>query len=97
MTYQDNETRRVYFNIKRVSRMVNETQTTLRHWEDEGIIGEIPRNNRNSRTYMEKHIDKVEKAQYLLRRMGFEIKGVQQAIEHDYLDSIIKFHQKQVK
>ena len=97
MTYQDNETKRVYFDIKRVSKMVNESQPTLRHWEDEGIIGEIPRNNQNARTYMGKHIDKVEKAQYLLRRMGFEIKGVQQAIEKNYLDSIIKFHQKQVK
>lgn len=97
MTYQDNEIKRVEWDINGVSRMMEETKPTLRHWEDKGIIGAIPRKSSGDRKYKLREIEKVEKAQYLIRRMGFQIEGVQQAIEKNYLDSIIKFHKKQVK
>ena len=96
MTYADNEIKRVYWPIKGVARMTNESESTLRFWEDEGIIGDIPRKTNGDRTYKLKEIEYIEKAQYLIRRMGFGIPGVQQAIKVGYVEDIIKFHKKRV-
>jgi len=69
------ESKKIYWSISEVSKILNVEQNVLRYWETEFSILSPSKNRGNSRTYTKKDIEIAQKIKYLLYEEGFTIKG----------------------
>ena len=63
------------YSIREVSAKFNLPASTLRYYEEVGILTDIPRNSSGKRIYLEKHINK-----------GYNVTILPKVIESTYLD-----------
>ena len=57
------------YSIREVSAKFNLPASTLRYYEEVGILTDIPRNSSGKRIYLEKHINRVMYSHHFLYRL----------------------------
>ena len=74
----------MYYSIKEVSELLDETEPTLRYWEGEFQDVISPRRNeRGVRFYSEKDIDDVRMIKFLIRNNGLTLEGVRKRLKNN--------------
>ncbi|EKQ53636.1 MULTISPECIES: MerR family transcriptional regulator [unclassified Clostridium] len=63
------------YTIKEVSKMINMTEHTIRHYTDNGLVPTIKRDKNNNRLFDQESIDWLNSARYL-RACGMSVKEV---------------------
>ena len=61
--------------ISSVAEMLNICQTTIRIWDEEGIV-KPERSAKNRRLYTEQNIEEARAVSFMLNEMGLNINGV---------------------
>ena len=75
---------KMYYSIKEVSELLDETEPTLRYWEGEFQDVISPRRNeRGVRFYSEKDIDDVRMIKFLIRNNGLTLEGVRKRLKNN--------------
>jgi len=72
----------MFYSIKEVASLLEETEPTLRYWEKEfpDIISP-KRNNSGVRFYSEKDIEDIRLVKYLIRDCGLTLEGVRKRMK----------------
>ena len=69
------ESKKIYWSISEVSKILDVEQNTLRYWETEFSILSPSKSRGNSRAYTKKDIEIAQKIKFLLYEEGFTTKG----------------------
>ena len=73
---------KIYYTISEVSEIVQEPDTTLRHWEKEFNELLPARSTRGHRRYTKADIKIIQQIQFLLRTNGLSIEAARKRILH---------------
>ena len=78
------EVAKMYYSIKEVAALLQETEPTLRYWEGEFRNHISPmRNERGVRYYSEKDIEDIQMLKYLIRDCGLTFDGVRKKLKNN--------------
>ncbi|MDR0395604.1 MAG: MerR family transcriptional regulator [Tannerella sp.] len=79
---EDSPASKVYHSIKHVASILEESESTLRHWEKEFPDKISPRRKgRNVRVYSEKDIENLRSIKYLLRDCNLSHEGARKQLK----------------
>jgi DNA-binding transcriptional MerR regulator len=82
---------KMFYSIREVAALLEETESTLRYWESEFREVIAPRRNeRRVRLYTEKDIDNARLIKHLIRDCGLTFEGVRKRLNHNNIESTIK-------
>ncbi|GEM49421.1 MerR family transcriptional regulator [Deinococcus cellulosilyticus] len=70
------------YSIQELSQMTGLPASTLRYYEDLGLLGEVPKNASGHREYQEKHLHRM-RFLLLLKNTGMPLTGMQAFAELD--------------
>ena len=82
------------YSIREVSAKFNLPASTLRYYEEVGILTDIPRNSSGKRIYLEKHINRL-KTICCFKNTGMSIAQLQEFFQYEqqelsHIDDILK-------
>ena len=75
---------KMFFSIKEVASLLDESEPTLRYWEKEFQYVITPKRNKyGARFYTESDIDDVRLIKYLIRDCGLTLDGVRKRLKNN--------------
>ena len=85
------------YSIREVSAKFNLPASTLRYYEEVGILTDIPRNSSGKRIYLEKHINRL-KTICCFKNTGMSIAQLQEFFQYEqqelsHIDDILKLNE----
>lgn len=86
---EDKKSRKLYYSIGEVSRMVGIETPTLRYWEREFSFYLSPRKTKKgTRFYKEEDIEKIRMIIYLRNEKGLGIEGIRKKLRDNPNDTV---------
>lgn len=74
---------KLYYSISEVADIIEETQPTIRFWEDKFSVLKPKKNRKGNRMFVKADIETLKLIKYLLRDRGYTIKGANEKIKRE--------------
>jgi hypothetical protein len=71
-----------YYSIEQVARKVGLSQKRIRDYERDGFINPARHPRTNNRIFTRFDVDQIQRVNFLIRKRGFTIKGLQQLFQY---------------